>query len=55
MHDGEDGVLERSTADLLRELNVSPAGLTSNKVRQRLARSGETGVGPERRTARLHH
>ena len=31
MHDGEDGVLERSTADLLRELDATAAGLTTKR------------------------
>ena len=53
MHDGEDGVLERSTADLLRELDATAAGLTTEEARERLARFGENRLRTERRSSAL--
>ncbi len=53
MHDGEDGVLERSTADLLREMDATVAGLTTEEARERLARFGENRLKTESRSSAL--
>ena len=53
MHDGEDGVLEQSTADLLREMDATVAGLTTEEARERLARFGENRLKTESRSSAL--